>query len=205
MIVASFFRRKHISLISFTLTLSFWCTSSYIPASYARVKSITKLNSGQIDESVHLNTITKTEEAKRTNSENTPNKYELKRNTRRRNEDEKLFEYQTKAEEIVNGFKTNEFKPALFSTNPHFQTIAGVYVRSKPEYAYWNAKFWLNSITNSESKKSLQDDDIYWDRRQRIDTPDGDFYDVRNINIFINLSIFLILSNHMIKGRLEIF
>jgi len=173
MLVASFFRGKRIALATLTVAFNFGYTCSYIPVTIARAKSFTKVNSFTNAEYV-LDTV-KADETKRTNDKS-KSSYKLKRNTR--NDVEKLYEYQTKAEEIMNGFKPKEFIPAPFSTNPHFQTIAGVYVRKYPYYAYWNTKLWLQSITNSPNNEILEDDTMYWDRRQRINTPDGDFFDV---------------------------
>ena len=71
------------------------------------------------------------------------------------------------ASEVSHSFKTQEFKPAWFARNNHLQTIAGVFSRDDSAY--------FPSTTNSETHllKSFQ-----WDERQRVETSDGDFFDV---------------------------
>ena len=79
-------------------------------------------------------------------------------------------------------FEPREFKPAPLLTNCHMQTISGVFLRTDPDCRY---------VTHRDSplEKGLKlvssiakEPDVYgadfWDERQRILTPDGDFFHV---------------------------
>ena len=71
------------------------------------------------------------------------------------------------AAEISHSFQTKEFKPAWFARNNHLQTIAGVF--SRQDSAYFPP-------TTTGKKQSIKK--FRWDERERIETSDGDFFDV---------------------------
>jgi predicted alpha/beta-fold hydrolase len=93
---------------------------------------------------------------------------------------EGVSELQKRAAIIAESFQRESFDPLPFTTNTHFQTIAGVFLRKVPECAYVSDL----SLTFEKAIKSLKEDDQtegecdYWDYRERVATPDGDFFDV---------------------------
>ena len=91
---------------------------------------------------------------------------------------------QRQAEAITSSFQYIDFNPApsipLFRNN-HFQTIAGTLWRDRSEFTYWDQnqkfptalwKFWLDE--GNESGVGLK----WYDKRERLDTPDDDFFHV---------------------------
>lgn len=71
-----------------------------------------------------------------------------------------------RAAEISHSFFAKKFRPAWFAKNPHLQTIAAVKARQESMYFLSNSAF-LPKISQFQ-----------WDHRQRVETPDGDFFDV---------------------------
>jgi len=65
---------------------------------------------------------------------------------------------------IAHSFQTNEFQPAWFARNNHFQTIMGTLYRQETMYF---------PTTKDSSIKNFE-----WDKRERMETPDGDVFDV---------------------------
>ena len=88
------------------------------------------------------------------------------------------------AQEITNSYIPGTFKPHPLFSNSHIQTIVGGLFRTST--MYWdndtdNLFTVLSRIaSNKESNTDNNPDDTFltWDERERIITPDGDFFDV---------------------------
>lgn len=86
----------------------------------------------------------------------------------------------SKAVDIALSYKPTPFRPAPFARNPHIQTIGGAVLRGlrfiplgpQLDFSYWPPR---PTSTNLDVADPLPS---WWDRRTRIDTPDGDFFDV---------------------------
>jgi hypothetical protein len=85
---------------------------------------------------------------------------------------------------LSSSFQPREFRPPVQLTNKHFQTISGVFLRNDPTCRYVKEEIDVELALQKAKKlvSSLSiEPDIYgdfWDFRQRIDTPDGDFFHV---------------------------
>ena len=80
--------------------------------------------------------------------------------------------------EISHSFATRDFEPAWYATNPHLQTIVGVFARHETSYAS-NLKALLNKSFFQEDDPSAHPiKSFQWDERVRMITQDGDFFDV---------------------------
>jgi predicted alpha/beta-fold hydrolase len=66
---------------------------------------------------------------------------------------------------VTHSFATRPFRTPWWASDPHVQTILGVFYRDS-----------LRKWPLATPSGSL--DQFSWDRRQRFDTPDGDFFDV---------------------------
>ena len=102
--------------------------------------------------------------------------------TLNQDDDTLMMHYQKHAEKIKNSFKIVDFNPAGFSQNNHFQTISGAFLRNRAQFAYWDSQNllkMLSSILIIGNEKRQPDEGFDWyDERERIDTPDDDFFDV---------------------------
>lgn len=95
----------------------------------------------------------------------------------------KLGHYQDKAAPIATSFEPSPYRPMPFLTNCHLQTIGGVFLRGLEDCAYvTDVASTVTTIVgralNGKKENEADDDDWFWDERQRIDTPDNDFFHV---------------------------
>lgn len=80
--------------------------------------------------------------------------------------------------EISHTFATRDFEPAWYATNPHLQTIVGVFARHETSYAS-NLKALLNKSFFQEVDPIAHPiNSFQWDERVRMITQDKDFFDV---------------------------
>jgi predicted alpha/beta-fold hydrolase len=85
---------------------------------------------------------------------------------------------------LSSSFEPRDFCPPRQLANEHFQTISGVFLRNDPECRYVSGGVSISSAVEKGAKllSSLSKEaDVYgdfWDHRQRISTPDGDFFHV---------------------------
>eukprot|EP00751_Fragilariopsis_kerguelensis_P050934 CAMPEP_0171046944 /NCGR_PEP_ID=MMETSP0736-20130129/49903_1 /TAXON_ID=186038 /ORGANISM="Fragilariopsis kerguelensis, Strain L26-C5" /LENGTH=1007 /DNA_ID=CAMNT_0011498215 /DNA_START=375 /DNA_END=3398 /DNA_ORIENTATION=- len=89
-----------------------------------------------------------------------------------------IQEHFSKAAKVSHSFVTREFRPAWFATNCHFQTIIGALYRTECMYSRSISVLLDLSGVKKKSDKSLPINKFSWDKRERMKTPDGDFFDV---------------------------
>lgn len=85
-----------------------------------------------------------------------------------------------KAVDVALSYKPTSFRPASFAKNPHVQTIGGAFLRGlrfnpqgpRLDFSYWPPLRISKSVNNMDYSLSN-----WWDKRVRILTPDGDFFD----------------------------
>ena len=88
----------------------------------------------------------------------------------------------TTAARVSHAFIMNEFTPAWFAANCHFQTIIGTLYRKETMYSQSLVSFLLNLLVSATTgatttnKWNLPIDTFSWNKRERIETPDGDFF-----------------------------
>lgn len=80
-------------------------------------------------------------------------------------------------------FEPREFKPVPLLANCHFQTISGVFLRADPNCRYMAPddkdviQKGLQLVSSVTGEPDIHGES-FWDERQRILTPDGDFFHV---------------------------
>ena len=91
--------------------------------------------------------------------------------------------YQSKHASIASSFESGTFSPLPIVSNRHLQTIGGVFLRNYRECAYVRDRFRtvasLFDAMVSTMQESTDDDQWYYDERERIVTPSrGSFFTV---------------------------
>lgn len=101
----------------------------------------------------------------------------------------RLRDYQKRGAPIASSFVPNEYSPHPLLRNQHLQTILGVFVRDFPGIAYVEksnalqellpvGKAVLESLPEISGVRSKESECDYWDKREKFNTPDGDFFHV---------------------------
>ena len=86
-----------------------------------------------------------------------------------------LESYQVVAGEVASSFEPLSFNPVPWLSNCHIQTIGAFFVRDKPQCAHVKNIGSLIAALVAPSPPSSSD---FWDRRERIETPDKDWFHV---------------------------
>lgn len=91
-------------------------------------------------------------------------------------DDSVLRRYQEEvAAPIADSFSPRTFNPVPWLSNCHVQTIAANFLRHVPECNYYiGVPETIGGILSSPKRLSSS----FWDKRERIDTPDGDWFHV---------------------------
>lgn len=101
----------------------------------------------------------------------------------------RLREYQSRGVPIASSFVPNEYNPHPLLRNQHLQTILGVFVRDFPGIAYVEksnallellpvGKAVLEALPEISGIRPKESECDYWDKREKFNTPDGDFFHV---------------------------
>jgi len=101
----------------------------------------------------------------------------------------RLREHQNRGIPVASSFIPSEYNPHPLLQNTHLQTILGVFIRDEPGVAYIQksnvfqemlpvGKAVLDALPSMTGNKSTESECEFWDKRERFDTPDGDFFDV---------------------------
>jgi uncharacterized protein len=88
---------------------------------------------------------------------------------------------QSQAAPIASSFVPNRFSPVPWLSNKHVQTIGGMFTRDMPELKYIHNNDWrpgLKALAGKFANGILTgcSPAKYWDIRERVNTPDGDFF-----------------------------
>ena len=89
----------------------------------------------------------------------------------------RLEEYQQQANRLASSFVPNPFDPIPWLSNQHIQTIGSFFVRDKPECA-WVANDGISTMIRSAFSTNKKEQVPFWDERERIETPDNDWFHV---------------------------
>lgn len=96
-----------------------------------------------------------------------------------------LLHFQENAAPIATSFLPSTYRPHPILTNTHLQTIGGVFFRDLEDCAYVSnvavtAKSVVQRVLTLQRQQPQphNDNEWFWDYRQQIHTPDGDFYHV---------------------------
>ncbi|CAJ1959389.1 unnamed protein product [Cylindrotheca closterium] len=82
---------------------------------------------------------------------------------------------------VSHSFQVKDYRPALYATNAHVQTVMGALYRKETMYASSDLPSFLSGISKFKGAvggDGFQWENFHWDRRQRLETPDDDFFDV---------------------------
>lgn len=101
---------------------------------------------------------------------------------------EEVERYQAASSQILQSFVPTPFQPKI--NNPHVQTIAGVFLRPNPSACYIprnvsvtqhlvrHGSSWMQTWRRHDESNNNNNTGRFWDDRQRVTTPDQDFFDV---------------------------
>ena len=91
----------------------------------------------------------------------------------------KLQDCQETAGPIASSFQPAEFRPVPWLSNRHIQTVGGVFWRDIPECSnVVDIGTTLTALRERILRSNDYPQEKYWDRRERIETPDGDWFHV---------------------------
>lgn len=94
-------------------------------------------------------------------------------------ETQRLRQYQTNvAAPLAASFQPSSFKPFALFSNKHLQTVVATFLRNIPEINYFYS---IHNTINALLQNAQEEEESmtqFWDSRERIDTPDGDFFHV---------------------------
>lgn len=86
-----------------------------------------------------------------------------------------------RAAQLSHSFIVRDYNPSSYATNSHLQTVMGALYRKESMYASPDLLSFVSEIPKLNDKLkggAFQWDEFKWDRRQRFETSDNDFFDV---------------------------
>ena len=91
-------------------------------------------------------------------------------------DDSILRRYQTEvAAPLASSFEPSTFRPFPVFSNQHVQTIVATFLRQVPEINYfYSIGDTIRGVVRAQNEPRRQ----FWNKRERMDTPDGDFFHV---------------------------